>query len=325
MLVCMGQSTAATNPIVIQSRDIEILRGLFESRVMTASHIAGLFFNGSGEAAKKRLQALKAAGLVTERPRKTFELAVLHLAQAGLNTLAKRGILKDYPPFEKPVLENRGRVSDITLRHELEVMDVKVAFYCKARTSERFSIVEFTTWPRLNEFVCARTSARIKPDGFIRIRENGTGGCTTVHALFLELDRSTETQSVLLHRATCYLDHYRSGGFARRFGAERSQYKNHPFRVLYVLQTEERRNNIAERLLRCHPPLLTQVWLTTSRQITTDPFGAIWIRPVDYQNAIASSPFTKLPIGPGYPRNSDRERFLQLQAKLHPLFPPMQV
>jgi len=42
--------------IDLQERDFALLRGLFESRVMTAAHIASLYFDGKKEAAKKRLQ-----------------------------------------------------------------------------------------------------------------------------------------------------------------------------------------------------------------------------------------------------------------------------
>ena len=54
----------------LQQRDFEVLCGLFESRVMAAGHIAALYFDGKREAAKKRLQKLKAAGLISERKRR---------------------------------------------------------------------------------------------------------------------------------------------------------------------------------------------------------------------------------------------------------------
>jgi len=57
----------------LQPRDLVLLRGLFESRVMTTDHAAALYFDGKGEAAKKRLQKLKSAGFIAERPRRTFE------------------------------------------------------------------------------------------------------------------------------------------------------------------------------------------------------------------------------------------------------------
>jgi hypothetical protein len=50
-----------------------------------------------------------------------------------------------------------------------------------------------------------------------------------------------------------------------------------------VFLTEERRNNMAERLLQNDPPALTMVWLTTFSEVQADPLGAIWIRPLDYR------------------------------------------
>jgi len=55
-----------------QERDLRILRNLFESRIMTAAHIAALHFDGKREMTKKRLQKLKVAGLLGERRRKAF-------------------------------------------------------------------------------------------------------------------------------------------------------------------------------------------------------------------------------------------------------------
>ena len=67
--------------IALQERDLEILRGLFDSRVLTLSHIARLYFEGREEAAKKRVQKLKSAGFITERPRRAYEPAVLYLTK----------------------------------------------------------------------------------------------------------------------------------------------------------------------------------------------------------------------------------------------------
>jgi hypothetical protein len=74
------------------------------------------------------------------------------------------------------------------------------------------------------------------------------------------------------------------GGLAIRYGSTREAYKDFPFRVLMVLPNEERRNNMAERLLQNEPPVLTMVWLTTFSEITTAPLGAIWIRPLEYRD-----------------------------------------
>jgi hypothetical protein len=52
--------------ISLQERDIFLLRGLFESRVMTTDHATALYFDGKYDPAKKRLQKLKSAGLICD-------------------------------------------------------------------------------------------------------------------------------------------------------------------------------------------------------------------------------------------------------------------
>jgi hypothetical protein len=54
-------------------------------------------------------------------------------------------IYSPYPAFDLPVLDRRARVSDLTIRHELEVMDVKTAFHTAIKTTSSFTIAEFST------------------------------------------------------------------------------------------------------------------------------------------------------------------------------------
>jgi hypothetical protein len=58
---------------------------------------------------------------------------------------------------------------------------------------------------------------------------------------------------MLAEKALCYRDFYASGGFALRCGATAAEFRDYPFRVLIILQTAERRNNTAERLMNCTP------------------------------------------------------------------------
>jgi hypothetical protein len=274
----------------LQERDFAMLCGLFESRLMTATHIAALHFAGSKEAAKKRLQKVKAAGLISERKRRVNEPAVLFLTRKGFTLLSNENLLSDYPRLSAAAFEKRADVSALTIRHELEVMDVKAAFYSALKDSETFSIVEFSTWPRLHEFKAMRpgydsVEILVKPDGFIRIHEKEKDGGVSEHTFFLEVDRSTETQGTLVNRAGCYLDYYKSGGFAVANGAPRSDYKEFPFRVLIVLKTAERRNNTAARLVQGNPPIRTLVYLSTLQEVLADPIGGVWVRPADYDPA----------------------------------------
>jgi len=277
---------APKRSIELQERDAEILRGLFDSRLMTLAHAAALHFEGRHEAAKKRIQKLKAAGLIGERKRKAYEPSVLFLTRDGYRLLNERGHLSAYPTTTWPSLEKRLQVSDLTLRHELEVMDVKAAFGAALQREESYGLVEFSTWPVLFQFrACPGQGPEllIKPDAFVRIQER-EGSDAFEHTFFVEVDRSTETLDTLARKALCYLDFYQRGGLAVRNGRPRSEYKEFPFRVLMIFKSEERRNNVAKTLITGNPPIFTQVWLATMEEMISETLGPIWIRPKDCQD-----------------------------------------
>jgi hypothetical protein len=303
--------------IKLQDRDTALLRGLFECRVMSSEHAGALYFDGKPEATKKRLQKLKAAGFIAERPRRSFEPSVLFLTRKGLVLLQEQGVLAEYPAFDLPVLERRARVSDLTIRHELEVMDVKTAFHAALTKLPTFTMAEFSTWPLLHEFTASRDAyggaeTPVKPDGFIRLHERASDDGKFEHTFFLEVDRSSESQDKLVAKAVSYFEYFKSGGFAVRNGGTREDFKQFPFRLLMVFKTAERRNNTAERLLQNTPPILTMVWMTTFAEVTNDPLGTIWIRPTDYRDVSRGTQFdTERPANRfGYRRNGEREAFI---------------
>jgi hypothetical protein len=306
-----------------QPRDNSLLRDLFESRVMTSAHAAALHFDGSRDAAKKRLQKLKAAGYIAERARRSTDPAVLFLTAKAFSHLRTEGVLAQYPALSARSLEKRARVSDITLRHELEVMDVKAEFHQAARKAKHISVGEFSTWPALHQFEVAQNGFRetlVKPDGFIRIHEKESDG-TSEHAFFLEVDRSSETLDTLVSRTACYLQYYRSGGFALKNGATIADFKEYPFRVLIVCKSAERRNNTALRLIQSNPPVFTQAYLTTLAEATIDPFGPVWLTPAAYRDAAKGSPFDTehAPARQLYRSQPEREAFIEKNALKCPL------
>ena len=272
--------------MAIQPRDIALLRLLEHTRILALNHAAALIFDGSKEAAKKRIQKLKAAGFVLERRRKAYEPGILFLSKRGFECLRENGALPeecaDITSFSK-----RAAISELTLRHELEVLDVKVAFHEAAKSRENLSLAEFSTWPRLYEFSVRDTNARysgiktVKPDGYVRIHEKEIDSSTWEHLFFLEIDRSTEKLDTLVQKAACYVRWYREGGMAVRFGKSAEEYKDVPFRMLIVCKSKERRDNIAKMLVVMDPPILTQVLLSTLTEVCADPLGPIWRIPAD--------------------------------------------
>jgi hypothetical protein len=307
--------------VILQERDFALLKEMFESRVMTGAHVASIYFDGKKESAKKRLQKLKSAGYVGERARMPNEQAILSLTAKGLKLLKEHGILTDYPPASIKTLEKRARVSNITLRHELEVMDVKTAFYAAIQDTNEFSIAEFTTWTQMHQFKAVPSrydgvEVMVKPDGFIRIHETKDGE-TFEQTFFLEVDRSTEMLDTLVSKAASYRDYQKSGGFAERSGAARSAANDLTFRVLMVFKTPERRNNAAERMLEHNPPILGLVFLSTLEEVLNDPLGKIWFRPSDYREAVRNTPFgnTQARMQLRFQRSTARDLFVEKNVR----------
>ncbi|MGD0206161.1 MAG: replication-relaxation family protein [Verrucomicrobiota bacterium] len=318
----MATSKIRVGALEIKPRDLALLRGLFECRVMTNEHATALYFEGKSPAEIKRLQKLKAAGLVSERPRRAFEPSILFLTRKGLVLLQKEGVLNDYPSFELPQLERRARVSDLTIRHELEVMDVKTAFHAAIKSEANFEIKVFNTWPLLNEFEAYRPGDNsekvlVKPDGFISIQDKDAVTEGFAYEFFLELDRSQEIQEILVGKAGCYFEYYKSGDFAVRNGASSDDYKKFPFRVLMVLKTAKRRNNTAERLLQANLPVSKQFCLSTFEEVIRDPFGAIWVNPTDYHEATKGTLFDpdRQSLTNDYRQQPEREVLVESKVK----------
>jgi hypothetical protein len=286
---------------------------------MTLRQAAALYFEGKHEPAKKRIQKLKKAGFIAERARRVSEPAILSLTVAACQYLAKNQFLADYPKLPLTFPGGRREVSDLTVHHELQVMDVKASVAVAIRNTDRYNLAEFATWPRLNEFFAARptgkygqTKVLVKPDGFIRIEKYEPDGWVQEYTFFLEVDRSTETLETLAVRAACYGDYFRSGGFAVRNGQSKDAYKEFPFRLLIVCKTAERRNNTIERLLHLRPPILTMAWLTTTEEMVNNPLGQIWVRPMDYRDAAhTQTDIVPKSFSMPYRRDQNRENLIE--------------
>ena len=78
---------------------------------------------------------------------------------------------------------------------------------------------------------------------------------------------------------------------------------------------------MAERLLQNEPPALTMVWLTTFAEITADPLGAIWMRPLDYRNITKDTQYDpRRPRTGAYRRDPAREEMVTAELKKLRLF-----
>lgn len=280
---------SALNFSSITERDLLVFRGLLDSRLMAAAHIAALYFGGRAEMAKKRIQILKARGLVRARLRDSaFEPELLFLTAAGFALLKSRRLLRHLPPMSARAHGRRVEMSPLKVPHEMAVLDTKVALTLAAEGKPGVAIREFTTWTRLIQFECG--GRRVMPDGFVSFAVSGISGEEpAIHDFFVEVDCSTEGIATLAKKAARYRAHSRASGHPR------------PFAVLFVLESERRRDGLAAALLGLNPPILTQAMLTTRADFTLDPLGPVWLRPIDYRsrrdsNQSSSTPALAAPL-----------------------------
>ncbi len=310
---------------------MELLRGLYESRVLKLSHIAALFFDGKSEMARKRVSRLKQAGYIAERERDgRYAASLLTLTKAGFTLLKNGGQLEGYPSLTVEQMMRRGNVSPLTLAHELDILDLKAAIVTAARSIAGVSIHTFSTWPALHRFDAADRNGELQtvnPDGFIRLHESETNGEVYESMYFLEVDRSEEGQPTLIAKCERYRTFYREGGMAERHGASSEEYEDYYFRVLVTCKTADRRNNLIERLLQCEPPILSQVWVTTFDEVISDPLGSVWMRPKEYRDAINGAPVELRPSQSGgfaYRKQPARDAFVEANVAKRSLLMPSQ-
>lgn len=292
----MKEKKKTNATIELQDRDYDALGGLFESRVMLRSHFVELYFAERVEYAKKRIQRLVQAGLVRERALQKiggqFPPTVLSLGTPGLYALEKKFSLTSTHHLPWNELVDRLDVANSTLEHELGVMETKASFVKALRSRPQFQLQTFSTWPRLNEFRTEHLESGkthiLKPDAYIEVHES-SGEDIAEHRFFLEHDRGPEVRRTLAIKAHGYAYYYRKGGLARRHGMAAEDYKEFPFRVLFSLQSEARRNGLAERLLQETHLLKQQFLLTTMEELIGDPVGEIWMNLKDYQQITAGT------------------------------------
>jgi hypothetical protein len=80
-----------------------------------------------------------------------------------------------------------------------------------------------------------------------------------------------------------------------------------------VVKSFDRRNNTAERLLQNNPPIRRLVYLSTLAEVKADPFGPVWIRPLDYEAATKDTIFSPYRERKAeyYKRQGEREKLVE--------------
>ena len=300
--------------VELNKRDLALFHGLFEARVMLREQIAELFFDGSYDAAGKRLQKLMNYRYLRERRvgdrRGEYLPRWISLAEPAFVALRAAGLVE--ARFTWDAVKNRLASSASSLAHDLDVVDLWCAFVRAIDASKDHTLKDFSTWPYRYQFdaITPRRngSSILLPDAFAVIEyDDDSEFSPFASPLFFEWDRSTEGRTVLCDKAAGYDHFYRSGKFAERCGGTRKDVEAYPFRTIFAVKTEERRNNLLEELARPQrrPQLIAdQFWCTTWEEIRADPLGAIYLHSDDYRAVTKGSMY-------------DPARFVTKQRVIH--------
>ena len=243
--------SAAANRICLTLRDHEILRQVTHHRFLNSQQISQLV-NGSSQQVLRRLQQLFHHGYL-DRPRAQVRYfsedgsrpLVYALANKGSRVIASAGVTK-------PRLDNRN-VKQLYMRHTLLVSDVMVAF---ARSTLSTSTPRLLTEAELapdkspskafSWATVVKNGERSKrigvlPDRVFALESPNTderafyfleADCGTMPIRRRSLDQSSIWRKLLAYEATWSQ------------GLHQSRLEMKRFRVLFVTESEKRRNNL---------------------------------------------------------------------------------
>lgn len=259
---------------VLQHRDFAILTEVGFSPACSRSRIANLFFDGSAEAAKKRIQRLIHAGLIIRNDETALGRSVLRITKSGADLISRRGSENNW--CTRPV-------SAHMLRHELLLADCLSSIKRAAEGNNRLTEISVAEAEVTYTVDCPTHNCRenVTPDAVVTAR-----GEETDH-FFLEIDRSTESQSHLVHLAEQYHAHHRSGMLRQILTSEPAARPR--MRVLFIMVSADRLNTTA-RFLRKFTSIRTLIWLCLADDFIADPSDAKWRCPIDFSDSVDSFP-----------------------------------
>ncbi len=244
------------NGIILQERDLGLLRDLGVMRVIDREQSKCVGGFGSTTRANTRLLALTRAGLL-----RRFYIGSETGAKKALYTLTPEGARLG--GAAQPGLRRKSNtvlVADFFVTHQLFVNEI----YCYLKYREiPLPEVRFLRWVSFREPIAPETS--LIPDGYVEVAQREI----TVSA-FVEVDLGTEPRSVWRKKVQEYLRYAVAGNAAQQFGTAQ-------FRVLVVTNSEARlaslRNTTAAETQKIF-------WFTTFDSIKRKGFWSeIWLRP----------------------------------------------
>jgi hypothetical protein len=249
---------AGNNRIILQQRDLHLLRELFVTRVMDGEQVKVVAGFGSTTRANTRLLALVRAGLL-----RRFFLGSGGGRKALYSLSAKGAHVAEVPARGPRRPQDALLVADYFVGHQLAVNNLYCALKYGAITVPG---VTFHRWLAFNEPVVPEIN--LIPDGYVEFAtQSGIIGS------FLEVDLGHESQSIWKGKAQHYLALALSGTYPKQFGNER-------FRVLVVANSDRRLHSIRKTVSEITQKIFR---FATLGSVHKDFFAPVWFRATEAQ------------------------------------------
>lgn len=238
--------------IVIQPRDLELLRKTALLRVIDRGHASAIGSFKSVTRVNATLNRLVRAKLLNR-----LYLGVGLGIQKAIYTLTPRGAALAQVPCRRFRKKSNALYSgDLFLEHQLLLNTIYVSLH--------YGNLPFRV-QNWRYFAGPIGGSKVIPDAYFEIVSG-----ELIKPVFLEVDKSTESKTIWKKKAASYLSLALSGAFEKQFG--------HPqFRVLVITTTQS-------QLKRIQRAIATQTskvfWLTTFSDIKSAGFfSPVWLRP----------------------------------------------
>jgi hypothetical protein len=247
-----------TNKMIIQPRDLQILRELSVMRVADREQIKIVAGFKSTTRVNTRLLKLTEAGLL-----KRFFLGSGGGRKALYSLSIKGAQLAGVPRRGPRRRQDEMLVADFFIEHQLTVNDL----YCVLKYKPiDVAGATFHKWVAFHQPLVS--GLKLISDGYV---EFGTE--TGIVACFLEVDLGHEGLSVWKEKGRNYLQLALSGEYQQQFGQDR-------FRVLVVVNSERRLHSIRKTLAAITEKIF---WFATLESARNAFFGTVWFRPTGNQ------------------------------------------
>lgn len=222
--------------LVLQERDIEIIKAVYEYRFLNSELIKALF-KGSERGILLRLQKLFHHGYLDRLKGLVSHPIVYALGDRGADLLSESsGLDRGQIIWRKKNQE----VKEYYLGHTLQIANFRATLTLALKDKPKTKIISWLPEREIKDEVMIKEGyyrkirAPLIPDAFLTIEDK-----EDLLNFFLECDRSTMTQERFLNKMKAYWYYWKENQHKKKLEID-------SFRVLTITKSQERKENLRE-------------------------------------------------------------------------------